>query len=87
MSLRKTTSQPPKAVTHKLSGSRRAVVVLDPAEKYYARSKKDWEDYDAAVNDEGVYAEYVAEQNHEPMGAWGNARSRQGFDPRTFRHR
>ena len=87
MSSKKAASHPKKTVTNKLTVSRKAVVVLDPAEKYYARSKKDWEDYDAAVNDEGVYAEYVAEQNHEPMGAWGNARSRQGFDPRTFRHR
>jgi hypothetical protein len=87
MSSKKTSSHSPKTVSNKPTAPRKAVVVLDPADKYYERSRKDWEDYDRAVNNTGVSAEYLAEQNHEAMGAWGNGRSRQGFDPRTFRHR
>jgi len=59
--------------------------VIDPAEKYYEQSRADFHVYDRTTRGDPESAEYLEETNQEAFGSFGNPRSRQGFDPRTFR--
>lgn len=62
-------------------------VVKDPAEKYYDKARRDREEYDKAVKAASPWAEFLGERNFEALGAAGNPRSKQAFDPRSFRNR
>jgi hypothetical protein len=59
--------------------------VLDPAEKYYKQAREDLIAYNRTTSNDPAAAEYLAEASQEAFGAFGNPRSREGFDPRTFR--
>jgi hypothetical protein len=84
MSLKKKVSTRTESTTPVVE-ARPYAEILDPAETYYERSRQDWDDYDRVASDR--LAVPAVEQSHEPLREWGNSRSRQGFDPGTFRHR
>ena len=60
--------------------------IVDPAEKYYRDSRDDWAEYERAVHDDEESSAHLTGRNDEPLGAWGNPRSKKGFDPDTFRN-
>ncbi|HEX3067828.1 MAG TPA: hypothetical protein VHX14_04575 [Thermoanaerobaculia bacterium] len=73
--------------SRKATGSAASEVMPDPAENYYERARANRAEYDRAIKVESPWAEYLAERNSEAFGSVGNPRSRQGFDPGSFRHR
>lgn len=68
-----------------VSDNARTISIVDPAAKYYQDSREDWAEYERAVHDDESAA-HSTDQNDEQLGAWGNPRSKKGFDPDTFRN-
>ena len=61
--------------------------VTDPADQYAEESRNDWAAYERALEAGELSAAHLNERNHELLGAWGNPRSKKGFDPAGFRDR
>ena len=80
-------SRRPKATSQNNSergnASRGHVAIVDPAEKYYDRSRRVLAAYDRAVSSGATDPGYLSETNY--AGRDGNPHSREAFDPRTFR--
>jgi len=64
----------------------RIPLIVDPAESYSKDSRDDWSEYERAVHDDEESSAHLTDRNDEPLGAWGNPRSKKGFDPDSFRN-
>jgi hypothetical protein len=68
------------------SVNERTNLIVDPAQRYYKDSRDDWAEYERAVRDDEESSAHLTDRNDEPLGAWGNLRSKKGFDPDSFRN-
>ena len=67
------------------NASRGHATIVDPSENHLERSRRVFAAYDRAVSAGAADAGYLSETNYEGSGLDGNQRSRQAFDPDTFR--
>lgn len=59
-------------------------VIADPTAKFYAERQEQFEAYARGEYDMSRWGDVAFESHDEPMGAWGSARSNEGFDPGEY---